>query len=280
MGVHTNHPGLAFEKALTYGSLSRMKVDNMREEHEERLIQNAEKAAAEQKAAEEAKKADEPRKPYGFIAVSIGDGLGEIFKGIGADYLIEGGQTMNPSTEDMLNAIDKVHADTIFILPNNKNIILAAEQAKHLTEDKQIIVVPSKTVPQGITALINFMPDLSPEENLDVMTQEMQRVKTGQVTYAVRTTCIDGMDITEGDIMGIGDKGMLAVGKSIDATTLDMLQAMLDEESELITIYYGSDVTEKDASQLLRQAQDRFPGYEIELQPGGQPIYYYLISVE
>ena len=278
--VHTNHPGLAFEKALTYGSLSRMKVDNMREEHEERLIQNAEKAAAEQKAAEEAKKADEPRKPYGFIAVSIGDGLGEIFKGIGADYLIEGGQTMNPSTEDMLNAIDKVHADTIFILPNNKNIILAAEQAKHLTEDKQIIVVPSKTVPQGITALINFMPDLSPEENLDVMTQEMQRVKTGQVTYAVRTTCIDGMDITEGDIMGIGDKGMLAVGKSIDATTLDMLQAMLDEESELITIYYGSDVTEKDASQLLRQAQDRFPGYEIELQPGGQPIYYYLISVE
>ena len=180
----------------------------------------------------------------------------------------------------MLNAIDKVNADTIFILPNNKNIILAAEQAKHLTEDKKIIVVPSKTVPQGITALINFMPDLTPEENLETMTEEMQRVKTGQVTYAVRTTCIDGMDITEGDIMGIGDKGMLAVGKSIDATTLDMLQEMLDEESELITIYYGSDVTEKDASQLLRQAQDRFPGYEIELQPGGQPIYYYLISVE
>lgn len=278
--VHTNHPGLAFEKALTYGSLSRMKVDNMREEHEERLIQNAEKAAAEQKAAEEAKKADEPRKPYGFIAVSIGSGLGEIFKGIGADYLIEGGQTMNPSTEDMLNAIDKVHADTIFILPNNKNIILAAEQAKHLTEDKQIVVVPSKTVPQGITALINFMPDLSPEENLENMTQEMKRVKTGQVTYAVRTTCIDGMDITEGDIMGIGDAGMLAVGKSIDSTTLDMLQAMVDEESELITIYYGSDVEEGDASQLLSKAAERFPQCEIELQSGGQPIYYYLVSVE
>lgn len=278
--VHTNHPGLAFEKALTYGSLSRMKVDNMREEHEERLIQNAEKAAAEQKAAEEALKASEPRKPYGFIAVSIGNGLGEIFRGIGADYLIEGGQTMNPSTEDMLNAIDKVHADTIFILPNNKNIILAAEQAKHLTEDKEIIVVPSKTVPQGITALINFMPDLTPEENLENMTEEMQRVKTGQVTYAVRTTCIDGMDITEGDIMGIGDKGMLAVGKSVDSTTLDMLQAMIDEESELVTIYYGSEVTEEEASVLLEKAQERFPECEIELQAGGQPIYYYLISVE
>ena len=278
--VHTNHPGLAFEKALTYGSLSRMKVDNMREEHEERLIQNAEKAAAEQKAAEEALKASEPRKPYGFIAVSIGNGLGEIFRGIGADYLIEGGQTMNPSTEDMLNAIDKVHADTIFILPNNKNIILAAEQAKHLTEDKNIIVVPSKTVPQGITALINFMPDLTPEENLENMTEEMQRVKTGQVTYAVRTTCIDGMDITEGDIMGIGDKGMLAVGKSVDSTTLDMLQAMIDEESELVTIYYGSEVTEEEASVLFDKAQERFPECEIELQDGGQPIYYYLISVE
>lgn len=281
--VHTNHPGLAFEKALTYGSLSRMKVDNMREEHEERLIKDAEKIAAGQKVREEAGKAEEtaqPRKRFGFIAVSIGEGLGEIFKGIGADYLIEGGQTMNPSTEDMLNAIDQVNADTIFILPNNKNIILAAEQAKSLVEDKEIIVVPSKTVPQGITALINFIPDLNAEENLDAMTQEMNRVKTGQVTYAVRTTCIDGMDIEQGDIMGIGDKGMLAVGKSIDATTLNMMDAMLDEESELVTIYYGSDVSEEDAVTLLSKAQERFPDCEIELQDGGQPIYYYLISVE
>ncbi len=282
--VHTNHPGLAFEKALTYGSLSRMKVDNMREEHEERLIKGAEQMAAQQKIREKAKDAEEkaaqPRKPFGFIAVSIGEGLGEIFKGIGADYLIEGGQTMNPSTEDMLNAIDQVNADTIFILPNNKNIILAAEQAKGLVEDKNIIVVPSKTVPQGITALINFIPDLSSEDNLNTMIQEMNRVKTGQVTYAVRTTCIDGMDIEAGDIMGIGDKGMLSVGKSIDATTLNMMNAMLDEESELVTIYYGSDVSQEDAESLLSKSRERFPNYEIELQDGGQPIYYYLISVE
>ncbi len=285
--VHTNHPGLAFEKALTYGSLSRMKVDNMREEHQERLIQNAEKIAAEQKAAEEAEKEKkeedkplEPKKPFGFIAVSIGEGLGEIFRGIGADYLIEGGQTMNPSTEDMLNAIDQVNAETIFILPNNKNIILAAEQAKNLTEDKTIVVVPSKTVPQGITAMIHFMPDLSAEENLKTMTEEMSRVKTGQVTYAVRTTSIDGMDITEGDIMGIGDKGMLAVGKSIEGTALSMLEAMVDADSELITIYYGSDVSEEDANAFLEQVQQKFAGCEVELQNGGQPIYYYLVSVE
>ena len=285
--VHTNHPGLAFEKALTYGSLSRMKVDNMREEHQERLIQNAEKVAKEQKAAEEAEqkkkaasKVQESKKAFGFIAVSIGEGLGEIFKGIGADYLIEGGQTMNPSTEDMLNAIDQVNAETIFILPNNKNIILAAEQAASLTEDKKIVVVPSKTVPQGITAMIHFMPDLSAEENLATMTEEMSRVKTGQVTYAVRTTSIDGMDITEGDIMGIGDKGMLAVGKSIESTALAMLEAMIEPDSELITIYYGSDVSEEDANALFEQVQKKFTGCEVELQNGGQPIYYYLVSVE
>ena len=285
--VHTNHPGLAFEKALTYGSLSRMKVDNMREEHQERLIQNAEKVAKEQKAAEEAEqkkkaasKVQESKKAFGFIAVSIGEGLGEIFKGIGADYLIEGGQTMNPSTEDMLNAIDQVNAETIFILPNNKNIILAAEQAASLTEDKKIVVVPSKTVPQGITAMIHFMPDLSAEENLATMTEEMSRVKTGQVTYAVRTTSIDGMDITEGDIMGIGDKGMLAVGKSIESTALAMLEAMIEPDSELITIYYGSDVSEEDANALFEQVQKKCTGCEGELQNGGQPIYYYLVSVE
>ena len=279
--VHTDHPGLAFEKGLTYGSLSRMKVDNMREEHHERLIQNAEKVAAEQKAAEAAKaQKEEPRKPYGFIAVSMGDGLGEIFCGIGVDYLIEGGQTMNPSTEDVLNAVDHVNADCIFVLPNNKNIILAAEQAKSLVEDKELVVIPSKTVPQGITAVINFAPDLSAEENQENMIREMGRVKTAQVTYAVRNTTIDGMEISEGDIMGIGDSGMLAVGKSVESTALDALKAMLDEESELVSIYYGSDVTEEEAEKLLEKAQDACAGCEVELHRGGQPIYYYLMSVE
>lgn len=280
--VHTNHPGLAFEKALTFGSLSRMKVDNMREEHEERLIKDAEKLAREQKAQAKAVE-QEPaaeHKKYGFIAVSCGEGLSEIFKGIGADYLIEGGQTMNPSTEDMLNAIDKVSADNIFILPNNKNIILAAQQASSLVEDKNIIVIPSKTVPQGITALVNFMPDLSVTENVDNMEREMGSVKTAQITYAVRTTNIDGMDIEQGDIMGLGDHGMLAVGKSVEGTAMAALKAMIDENSELVTIYYGSDIGGEDAERMADQARAEFPEAEIELQYGGQPIYYYLISVE
>lgn len=283
--VHTNHPGLAFEKGLTYGSLSRMKVDNMREEHHERLIQNASGTAQAAETPVETKKedapaADEPRKPYGFIAVSIGDGLGEIFKGIGADYLIEGGQTMNPSTEDMLNAIEKVNADVIYILPNNKNIILAAEQAKSLVEDKKIFVVPSKTVPQGIAALINFLPDLSPEENLENMTSEMGRIHTGQITYAVRNTNIDGMEIHEGDIMGIGDSGMLAVGQNVNETVLETLKRMVEDESELISVYFGEDVTEEDAEALVEKVQTAFPNCEVELNDGGQPIYYYLLSVE
>ncbi len=277
--VHTNDPGLAIQRALSYGSLSRMKIDNMREEHQERLIQNAEKVAAAQRITED-RKSTEPRKNYGFIAVSVGDGLGEIFRGIGADYLIEGGQTMNPSTEDMVNAIECVNADTIYILPNNKNIILAAEQAKYLVEDKNIIVVPSKTVPQGISALINFIPEQSPEENLETMIEEMGRVKTGQITYAVRNTVIDDMEIHEGDIMGIGDRGMLAVGTSVDGVALDTLQQMLDEDSELATIYYGSDVKLEEAEALYVKAQEAFPEVEMELQEGGQPIYYYLISVE
>lgn len=283
--VHTNHPGLAFEKGLTYGSLSRMKIDNMREEHHERLIQNASNVAQTPETPAEAKKeeapaSNEPRKPYGFIAVSIGKGLGEIFKGIGADYLIEGGQTMNPSTEDMLNAIEKVNADVIYILPNNKNIILAAEQAKSLVEDKKIFVVPSKTVPQGIAALINFLPDLSPEENLENMTSEMGRIHTGQITYAVRNTSIDGMEIHEGDIMGIGDSGMLAVGQNVNETVLDTLKHMVDDESELISVYSGEDVTEEDAAALVEKVQAAFPSCEVELNDGGQPIYYYLLSVE
>ena len=279
--VHTNDPGLAIQKALTYGSLSRIKIDNMREEHQEKLIKDSERLAAQQKAEEEAKeKKEEPRKKYGFIAVSVGEGLSEIFKGIGADYIIEGGQTMNPSTEDMLEAIEKVHAETVYILPNNKNIILAAEQAKSLSEDVKVYVVPSKTVPQGITALINFAPDLTAEENMEQMTEEMSHVKTGQITYAVRNTSIDGMEIAEGDIMGIGDSGMLAVGKNIEETAMESLRKMVDDESELVTIYYGEDVTEEDAEAFCEKARKEFTSCEFECQNGGQPIYYYMISVE
>ena len=280
--VHTNDPGLAIQKALTYGSLSRIKIDNMREEHQEKLIKEAEKIAKAQKTEEEAQKAkaEEPRKPYGFIAVSIGEGFGEIFKGIGVDYLIEGGQTMNPSTEDMLTAIDHVNADTIYILPNNSNIILAAEQATHLVEGKNIIVVPSKTVPQGITAIINFVPDMTPEENKANMIEEMSRVKTGQITYAVRNTVIDDKEISEGDIMGIADKGIVAVGKEVEDTALETIKTMLDDESELVTVYYGADVTEEQAEGFLEKVQEICGDCDVELQFGGQPIYYYLISVE
>lgn len=271
--VHTNHPGQAIEKALTYGSLSRLKIDNMREEHEEKLIKDASKIAAQQKA-------EEPRKEMGFISVSIGEGIGEIFKGLGVDYLIEGGQTMNPSTEDMLNAIDKVNAEHIFILPNNKNIILAANQAKALCEDKDIIVIPTKTVPQGITAMINFMPDSSAEENETRMTEELANVKTGQVTYAVRDTHIDDKEIKEGNIMGIGDHAILAVGEDVEQTTLDMFKELIDEDSELITIYYGEDVKKEDADKLGEDLSDLYPDCDIEVHFGGQPIYYYVVSVE
>ena len=285
--VHTNHPGLAFEKALAFGSLSRMKIDNMREEHQERVIQDSERLAREQAAREQEDKdkatgeeAPSERREYGFIAVSSGEGLSDIFKGIGADCLIEGGQTMNPSTEDMLKAIERVNAENIFILPNNKNIIMAAQQARDLTEDKNIIVIPSRTVPQGITALVNFMPDLGPEENTRTMTEEMGNVRTAQITYAVRTTNIDGIDIEEGDIMALGDHGILAVGKSVDGVALEAMKEMLDDESELVTIYYGADVSEHEAKVLEEQAQEQYPDKEIELQYGGQPIYYYLISAE
>lgn len=266
--VHTNDPGLAIQKALTYGSLSRMKIDNMREEHQEKIIKASEKVM------------ETERKPYGFISVSAGDGLDEIFRGIGADYLIQGGQTMNPSTEDMLNAIERVNADTIYILPNNKNIILAAEQAKSLVEDKKVIVIPSKTIPQGITAIINFAPDLSAEDNEKIMTEEMTHVKTGQVTYAVRNTMIDDIEIREGDIMVLGDEGILAIGKTIEPTVLEAMEAMVEEESELVTIYYGKDVLEEDAKALKEKAEELFSHCEVELHAGGQPIYYYLISVE
>lgn len=275
--VHTNDPGLAIQKALTYGALSKMKIDNMREEHNEKLIKDAEKAKA---SIENEVKEEQSRKDTGFIAVSIGEGLDEIFKGLGVDYLITGGQTMNPSTEDMLNAIDHVNADNIYILPNNKNIILAAEQAKSLTEDKNIIVLPTKTIPQGITAIINFVPNKSVEENVSAMTEEIGRVKTGQVTYAVRDTSIDGKEIHENDIMGIGDSGILSVGTDIDMTTLDMVSQMIDEDSEILSIYYGNEVSEDKAGELASKIEELYPDIDIEVNMGGQPIYYYVISVE
>ena len=277
--VHTNQPGVAITKALTYGALTRMKIDNMREEHQEKLIKDASKIAAQQ-AAKKAEKEKMPHKEVGFISVSIGEGIGEIFKGLGVDYLIEGGQTMNPSTEDMLNAIDKVNADTIYILPNNKNIILAANQAQALTEDKQIIVIPTKTVPQGISAIINFAPDKSAEENRNAMTEGLKLIKTGQITYAVRDTHIDDKDIKEGNIMGIGDHSILAVGDDIPQTTKETIRLMADEDSELISIYYGEDVSEEDAQALGAQIEEEFPDCEVEVYAGGQPIYYYVVSVE
>ena len=281
--VHTNDPGLAIQKALTYGQLSKMKIDNMREEHQEKLIRDAEKLAEQQaneESAHEEKKPAEPRKAMGFIAVSIGAGMNEIFKELGADYIIEGGQTMNPSTEDMLNAIDRVNADTVFILPNNKNIVLAANQAKSLVEEKEIIVIPTKTVPQGITAIINFMPDADAKTNEEAMLEEIKNVKTGQVTYAVRDTHIDDKEIHEGDIMGIGDSGILAVGKDLEETTKELIANLVDEDSELISIYYGEEVSEEDAEKFTEEITELYPDVDVDIQFGGQPIYYYVLAVE
>ena len=275
--VHTNDPGKAISRALTYGALTRMKIDNMREEHQEKLIKDAEKLAAQQ-AEEEKKK--EPKKECGFISVSIGEGIGEIFKGLGVDCLIEGGQTMNPSTEDMLSAIDKVNAENVFIFPNNKNVILAANQAKVLTKDKKIFVIPTKTVPQGITAVINYNPDRTPEENEASMMEEIQHVKTGEVTYAVRDTHIDDKEIHEGDFMGIGDHSILSVGKNLSDVTKDMLAAMADDDSELISIYYGADIDEETVNALGNEIMELYSGCDVEIYSGGQPIYYYVISVE
>lgn len=280
--VHTNDPGLAIQKALTYGSLTSMKIDNMREEHNEKVIKDSEKASVLKKEVTEVKKPadNKPRKKAGFIAVSMGEGLGEIFTGLGVDYLIQGGQTMNPSTEDMLNAIAEVNADTIFILPNNSNIILAAEQAKQLTEDKEIIVIPSRTVPQGITAIINYVYDKSPEENASRMTQEMKRVKSGQVTYAIRDTSLDGKEIKQGNIMGLDDKTIMSVGEEIKATTIELVRKLVDEDSELISLYYGEETSEEDAEALSAELMELYPDMDVEVHYGGQPIYYYLLSVE
>lgn len=280
--VHTNDPGLAIQTALTHGSLSKIKVDNMREEHQEKLIKDAQKIAAQQKE-EEASKADKPAEPakeMGFVSVSIGEGMNEIFRGLGVDYIIEGGQTMNPSTEDMLQAIEKVNADNIFILPNNKNIILAANQAQTLVEDKNIVVIPTKTVPQGITAVVNYVPDLPIEENTETMTAEIKNVHTGQVTYAVRDTTIDDKEIKQGDFMGIGDDGILSVGSDKKDVTLKMIDEMMSEDMELISIYYGADVTKEDAESIRDEVEKKYGSCDIELQYGGQPIYYYIVSVE
>ena len=273
--VHTNHPGQAIERALTYGALSRMKIDNMREEHQEKLIKDAEKLAKEQEEAEKL-----PPKEAGFIAVSAGEGLTEIFRELGVDYLIEGGQTMNPSTEDMLNAISKVNAETVYIFPNNKNIILAANQARDLTEDKKIVVVPTKTVPQGITAMISFVPEKSAEENAEVMEEAISKVHTGQITYAVRDTRLDDKEIHEGDIMGIGDKGILAVGGNKEEVAEATIAAMMSDEAEVISIYYGADTSEESAEALAASVEELYPDCEVEINRGGQPIYYYIISVE
>ncbi|MCC2253115.1 DAK2 domain-containing protein [Ruminococcus sp. CLA-AA-H200] len=274
--VHTNDPGLAIQRALTYGQLSRMKIDNMREEHHEKIRREAEKAAASQAEA----KKKEPRKSVGFIAVSIGDGMNDIFRELGVDYIIEGGQTMNPSTDDMLTAIDQVNADHIFILPNNKNIILAANQAQSLTKDKDIIVIPTKTVPQGITAVISYMPEADVDASMEAMQEAIKNVKTGQVTYAVRDTHIDDKEIHEGDIMGIGDSGILSVGQSVEDTAKEMLAQLVDEDSELISLYYGQDVLDEDAERFAGELSELYPDIDVDVHMGGQPIYYYVLSVE
>ena len=279
--VHTNDPGLAIQKALTYGSLSKIKIDNMREEHQEKLIKDAEKQAAAQKAGEAERKKDEgPKKDMGFVVVSIGEGLNQIFRDLGADALIEGGQTMNPSTEDVLDAVRSVNADTVFVLPDNKNIILAANQAASLTEDKRVIVLPTKTIPQGITALINYIPEQTPEENESRMLQEIANVKTGQVTYAVRDTVVDDKDIKEGDYMGIGDSGILSVNQDMKQCFAQMVDQMVDEDSAIVSVFYGADVSESEAQELADAVEEKYPDLEVELQAGGQPVYYYVVSVE
>ena len=282
--VHTNHPGRAFEKGLEYGQLTRMKVDNMREEHQERLFKSEEVQAAREKEkaakAAETEEKTEPRKETAFISVTIGEGLSDIFRQLGVDVIIQGGQTMNPSTDDMLKAISEANAENVFILPNNKNVILAANQAMELTEDCNVFVIPTKTIPQGITAVVSYVPEKAPEENAADMAEEIANVKTGEVTYAVRDTKIDGIEIKSGDIMGIGDDGILAVGPDISDVVLDMLSKITDEDSELISIYHGEEYSEEDAEALCERIQEEYPDIDVEVNNGGQPIYYVILSVE
>lgn len=287
--VHTNDPGMAMQRGLTYGSLTTIIIENMKLERDEKLSALKEKemqsagiseADKPQPAREQEQQEEMPPKEMGFISVSIGEGINEIFKGLGVDHIIEGGQTMNPSTEDMLNAIAAVNAQTVFILPNNKNIILAANQAASLTEDKKVVVIPTKTIPQGITALINFIPDSTPEENEERMNAELSNVKSGQVTYAVRDTVIDDKEIKQDDYMGIGDDGILSVGQELTATVMDMMGQLIDEDSAIVSIYYGEDIGEDDANAIAAQIEEKFSDVEVEVHYGGQPIYYYVVSVE
>jgi DAK2 domain fusion protein YloV len=277
--VHTNDPGNALQRGLTMGSLSRIKIDNMREEHQERLFKNSQKLSEEQASGSSPAKPKE-MKEVGFIAVSAGEGLTEVFEGLGADYVISGGQTMNPSTDDFLQAIEKVNAKSVFIFPNNSNIILAANQAASLSGDKEVIVIPTTTVPQGVTALINYIPEQSAEENRAGMEEVIQTVRTGEVTYAVRDTVIDGITISKGDYMGIGMKKILSNGTNLAEVTTAMTGKMVDEESSIICLYYGADTAEEDAKALGRQFETLFPECEVDIQYGGQPVYYYIISVE
>ncbi|MCH5337177.1 MAG: DAK2 domain-containing protein [Acetatifactor sp.] len=279
--VHTNDPGLAIQKALKYGALSNIKIDNMRLEHQEKLFKMAEKENAEKEKKEpEPTTPAEPPKDFGFIAVSAGKGMSEIFKSLGVDYIIEGGQTMNPSTADILDAVDKVNAKTVFILPNNKNIILAANQAAELTTEKDLLVIPTKTIPQGITAVINFVPELSADENEETMIQEISTVRSGEVTYAVRDTMIDDKEIKKDDYMGIGDKGLLAVGQSLEQVAEETIDGLMRDDAELISIYYGEDIKQEDAEAFSEKISEKYGSCDVELQYGGQPIYYYVMSVE
>lgn len=360
--VHTNMPGIALQKALTYGSLSKIKIDNMREEHNELLMNELsetvaaeddgeeaveeadmpEETIAEADAQEEAiteadipeeniaevdvpeeviaeadipeediaedvpeetdvpeediaeedvpeetteeadmpEESDKPLKPAGFITVSAGEGLSKIFAGLGADIIIEGGQTMNPSTEDMLNAIERIDAETIFILPNNSNIILAAQQTKLMCEDKQIIVIPSKTIPQGIMAMLNYMPTRSISDNEKAMISEMDNVKSGAVTYSIRDTVVQGHEIKQGDIMGIENGTIINTGVQVMATTVELIKNLIDEDTELITLYYGKDTTEDEANLIASNILKDYPDIEVEVHYGGQPVYYYYLSVE
>lgn len=281
--VHTNDPGMAIQKALMYGALSNMKIDNMRLEHQEKVIKMNEKNAAEtsvEASAAESAASDEPRKEIGFVTVAAGDGMTEIFKSLGVDVVISGGQTMNPSTDDIVNAVNAVNADCVFVLPNNKNIILAANQAQYLVEDKKVVVIPTKTIAQGITAVINYVPDMAVEENEAVMVEEMGRVKTGEVTYAVRDTQIDDKEIRQGDYMGIGDKGILSVGPDMNTVIFEMVDEMVDDETELISVYYGEEVTEDEAEAIRATIAEKYSSCDVELQYGGQPVYYYVISAE
>ena len=282
--VHTNHPGQAFEKGLEYGQLTKMKVDNMREEHNQKVVAQSEMqsaiAADAMKKHEQEKKEQEPKKDFGFVTIAAGEGIAEIFKGLGVDEVIQGGQTMNPSTEDILNAAEKINADTIFVLPNNGNIILASNQAASIIEDKKIVVIPTKTIPQGITAMINFEMTRSAEENEMAMLDSLSTVQSGELTYAVRDTSIDGKEIKKDNYLGLGDKGLAAVGTDMNTTLIDMLDTFVNDDSELISVYYGQDIKEDDANELVSQIEEKFDGVDVELQYGGQPVYYYIVSVE